>query len=113
TGRMRGPVEAVDDELRGLLTAMSVAVPVALIFAGGLAYLLARNALAPVERLRRQTQEITAERLDRRLPVSNPGDELGRLAATINEMIGRLERSFAEIRRFTADASHELRTPLT
>src|SRR5262249_27020181 len=52
-------------------------------------------------------------RLDRRVPVANPDDELGRLAQTINGMIGRLERSFAEIRRFTADASHELRTPLT
>jgi heavy metal sensor kinase len=66
-----------------------------------------------VERLRRSTREITADRLDRRLPVANPGDELGRLAQTVNEMIGRLERSFAEVRRFTADASHELRTPLT
>src|SRR5262249_6102677 len=47
-----------------------------------------------------------------RLPVVNPADELGRLTRTINAMIERLERSFAEIRRFTADASHELRTPL-
>jgi signal transduction histidine kinase len=44
--------------------------------------------------------------------VANPVDELGRLTRTINAMIGRLENSFAEIRRFTADASHELRTPL-
>src|SRR5439155_24844439 len=58
-------------------------------------------------------EEITADRLDRRLPVANPHDELGRLAQTITAMIARLERSFAEIRRFTADASHELRTPLT
>src|SRR5262249_26048999 len=69
--------------------------------------------LAPMERLRRSTEEITADRLDRRLPVVNPRDELGRLTETFNAMIGRLERSFAEIRRFTADASHELRTPLT
>src|SRR5205823_1033101 len=76
-------------------------------------YFLARRALAPVEQLRRRTREITADRLDRRLPVPNPDDELGRLAQTVNEMIARLERSFAEVRRFTADASHELRTPLT
>jgi signal transduction histidine kinase len=44
--------------------------------------------------------------------VPNPHDELGQLAETVNEMIARLERSFAEVRRFTADASHELRTPL-
>jgi heavy metal sensor kinase len=78
-----------------------------------LAYLLARKALAPVKQLHRLSEQITAESLNRRLPVANPEDELGRLSQTINAMIGRLERSFAEIRRFTADASHELRTPLT
>jgi heavy metal sensor kinase len=69
--------------------------------------------MAPLDQLERLSREITAEHLNRRLPVVNAGDELGRLAITINGMINRLERSFAEIRRFTADASHELRTPLT
>ena len=106
------PLGEIDDELRRLLAALALAVPLALAFCAGLGYLLARAALAPIERLRRAAQEVTAERLDRRLSVANPDDELGRLTKTINEMIGRLERSFAEIRRFTADASHELRTPL-
>jgi heavy metal sensor kinase len=110
---LMAPLEEVDRELARLLAALATAVPVALAVSGGLAYLLARKALAPVDQLRRQTRQITAESLDRRLPVANPGDELGRLAQTINDMIGRLERSFAEVRRFTADASHELRTPLT
>jgi heavy metal sensor kinase len=103
----------VDHELRELLVVLSTAVPVALVLSGGLAYLLARKALAPVEHLHRMTARITADQLDRRLPVANANDELGRLAQTINDMIARLERSFAEVRRFTADASHELRTPLT
>jgi heavy metal sensor kinase len=103
----------VDRELGRLLTALAMAVPVALVFSGGVSYLLARASLAPVGRLRTLAREVTADRLDRRLEVANPGDELGGLALTINEMIGRLERSFAEVRRFTADASHELRTPLT
>jgi heavy metal sensor kinase len=110
---LMAPLEEVDRELARLLAALATAVPVALAVSGGLAYLLARKALAPVDQLRRQTRKITAESLDCRLPVSNPDDELGRLAQTINEMIGRLERSFTEVRRFTADASHELRTPLT
>jgi heavy metal sensor kinase len=88
-------------------------VPAALLVIGGLGYFLARKALAPVDQLHRLTEQITVDRLDRRLPIGNAGDELGRLAQTINAMIERLERSFAEIRRFTADASHELRTPLT
>jgi heavy metal sensor kinase len=107
------PLGDTDRELWQLLMVLVTAGPLALIGAGGLGYLLARHALAPVERLHRLTEEITAERLDRRLPVANAKDELGRLTWTINAMIGRLERSFAEIRRFTADASHELRTPLT
>jgi two-component system, OmpR family, heavy metal sensor histidine kinase CusS len=107
------PLQAVDHELGHLLTGLAMAVPVALALSGGLAYLLARKALAPMGRLHRSTEEVTADRLDRRLPVANPDDELGRLTQTINAMIGRLERSFAEVRRFTADASHELRTPLT
>jgi two-component system heavy metal sensor histidine kinase CusS len=103
----------VERELGQLLAVLLLTVPVALAVSAGLGYLLARKALAPVEQLRRRTQEVTADRLDRRLPVANPADELGTLAGTINDMIGRLERSFAEVRRFTADASHELRTPLT
>jgi heavy metal sensor kinase len=112
TALLMAPLEGVDRELRRLLAALATAVPVALVLSGGLGYVLARKALAPVDHLRRQTRQITAESLDRRLPVANPGDELGALALTINEMIARLERSFAEVRRFTADASHELRTPL-
>ncbi|MCI0458236.1 MAG: ATP-binding protein [Gemmataceae bacterium] len=107
------PLENVDRELGHLLKGLAMAVPVALLLSGGLAYLLARKALAPVEQLHRATERITADRLDRRLPLANSDDELGRLTQTINAMIARLERSFAEIRRFTADASHELRTPLT
>jgi heavy metal sensor kinase len=107
------PLEDVDHELAELGTVLATAVPIVLLLSGGLGYVLARKALAPMERLRHSTEEITADRLDRRLPVNNPQDELGRLTETFNAMIGRLERSFAEIRRFTADASHELRTPLT
>jgi len=113
TIRLMTSLSAVDHELAELLTAVLLAVPAAILISGAVGYLLARKALAPVESLRKQTRQITADRLDRRLPVANPEDELGRLAATINEMIGRLERSFLEVRRFTADASHELRTPLT
>jgi heavy metal sensor kinase len=106
-------LDDVDQELGEVGAVLITAVPIMLLLSAGLSYALARKALAPMERLRRSTAEITADRLDRRLPVVNPRDELGRLTETFNAMIGRLERSFAEIRRFTADASHELRTPLT
>ena len=57
-------------------------------------------------------RQISGEQLDRRVEVANRDDELGQLAATVNDMLERLERSFEEMRRFTADAAHELRTPL-
>jgi two-component system, OmpR family, heavy metal sensor histidine kinase CusS len=113
TVQVARPLEGFDHECARLLLALLLAGPLALLLAVGGGYFLARRALAPVDQLRRRTREITAEHLDRRLPVANPGDELGWLAQTVNDMIGRLERSFAEVRRFTADASHELRTPLT
>ena len=109
---LMAPLEEVDRELGLLLWAILLAVPAALSASGGWSYFMACKALAPMEQLRRSTKEITATRLDLRLPVANTHDELGRLTGTINEMITRLERSFAEVRRFTADASHELRTPL-
>jgi heavy metal sensor kinase len=60
-----------------------------------------------------QTKQISAERLGERLSIENPEDELGRLGIVFNEMLGRLQAAFDQLRRFTSDASHELRTPLT
>jgi len=60
-----------------------------------------------------KARRIGGESLAERLPVPNPGDEFGRLAAAFNEALARVERAFEQLRRFTADASHELRTPLT
>ncbi len=75
-------------------------------------YFLAYRVLLPVQEMTRAANEISAERLYDRIDISNPCDELGELGATLNHMIERLERSFAETKRFTADAAHELRTPL-
>jgi signal transduction histidine kinase len=55
---------------------------------------------------------ITAKNLNERLTIENEDDELGRMARVFNHLLGRLERAFAELQRFTADAAHELRTPL-
>jgi heavy metal sensor kinase len=106
------PLGPIDRELTELLTVLLLAGPLALVCALGGGYLLARQALVPVDRMVQTAHQITATELDRRIEVGNTDDELGRLARTLNGMIARLERSFDEIRRFTADAAHELRTPI-
>lgn len=100
-------------ELRELLLVLGFGFPVAVGIAAFGGYVLARRALAPVGRMASQARTITAERLSERLPIVNPSDELGHLATVFNETFARLEQSFEQLRRFTADASHELRTPLT
>lgn len=101
------------DAVRLLGLVFLIGVPLAAGAALGGGYVLAGRALAPVGTLADRAREITAERLAERLPVGNPRDEFGRLAGVFNETLSRLQGSFDQLRRFTADASHELRTPLT
>lgn len=88
-------------------------LPLGIAIAGFGGYTLARRALSPVADMTDKARSITADRLHERLAVDNPDDELGRLARVFNDAFARLERSFEQLKRFTADASHELRTPLT
>jgi len=75
---------------------------------------LARAALRPIESITETAERITlAEDLSQRIPVTVPHDEVGRLAATINGMLSRLEVLFKAQQRLVADVSHDLRTPLT
>ena len=108
--RSEGPIA---QNLNQLIYILFLGLPGAVAVAGLGGYLLARRALAPIDRMAERARSINAERLNDRLPVDNPDDELGRLATVFNETLTRLESSFDQMRRFTADASHELRTPLT
>ena len=100
-------------EVRELALLLVLGLPLTVAVAGAGGYLLARGALSPLHRMAERARAITAERLDERLPIDSPRDELGRLAAVFNDTLGRLESSFRQMRQFTADVSHELRTPLT
>jgi heavy metal sensor kinase len=100
-------------QLSEILVVLVLGVPLIVALAGVGGYVLARRALTPIDHLASEARRITAERLHERLSVPNEGDEIGRLASVFNETLARLDASFAQLRRFTADASHELRTPLS
>lgn len=93
------------------LIGLAVPVVVGLTALGG--YHLVRRTLAPVDRLVEGANAVTAERLDVRLPVYDARDEVGQIGQAFNATLAKLEASFEQMRRFTANASHELRTPLT
>jgi len=78
----------------------------------GLGYGFSRVTLLPVRAIEQTARRIGADNLRERIPVSAAGDELASLTRLLNQMFDRLESSFEQVRRFTADASHELKTPL-
>ncbi|HEV7662119.1 MAG TPA: ATP-binding protein [Chloroflexota bacterium] len=98
--------------LTELLMIISVSAPFVFLVAvvGGI--FLASRALNPIDQITRTAEAISAEDLSRRLGLRQANDEVGRLAATFDHMLDRLDGAFERQRRFTADASHELRTPL-
>ena len=102
----------VERAQKQLLLLLAIANPAALLLAsiGGL--WLANKALSPVDRLTRAAERIGRGNLSERVEEPKSHDEIGRLAATFNRMISRLEQAFERERRFAADASHELKTPL-
>jgi heavy metal sensor kinase len=105
-------LEPTDEELESLRGILGYVVPIALIVAGFGGWFLARQSLSPVVAMAERARKIGVEDLSARLPVANRRDELGRLAETFNELLGRLEASLIQQRQFMADASHELRTPV-
>jgi two-component system OmpR family sensor kinase len=108
-GTNEGDIQEAGDRL---LFVMATVGPAALLLTLAAGWLLARAALRPVEDLRREAAAISASEPSRRLRVPRTGDELARLAATLNAMLDRLQEALERERRFVDDASHELRTPL-
>lgn len=86
--------------------------PLVLVLLAAGTWLVLGGALRRVDRIRLEVDEITDDRLDRRVPESAVDDEVGRLAATMNQMLARLEASRARQRTFVADVSHDLQSPL-
>ncbi len=118
-GRVAGVVQVTQSldtviaETDGLLAALLLATPALLLVATVGGVFLAGRTLAPIDRITRTAEAIGAGNLAGRLGPMPRADEVGRLAATFDGMLDRLEHAFAQQRQFAADASHELRTPLT
>ncbi len=108
-----GSTRAEEAFLAAVRSYFVIFIPLALLLAAVVGYFLAAKSLAPVSAMTRQAERIGAANLEERLPVANPGDELGRLAAVLNSLLSRLHGAFEQQRRFMADAAHELRTPVT
>jgi len=113
TLRVGADLKEINQIGRDIFYAMLAAIPAVLlvIVIGG--RWVAGRALAPVEEIRKAAAQITAQRLDRRLPVPPTGDEIAGLIEVLNAAFDRLQSSFQQSARFSADASHHLKTPIT
>ena len=107
-----GSLKPVDDAVTNLAVALAIGAPALLAVVLALTWVAVGRALRPVERMRAEVDGITESALHRRVPQPPGDDEIGRLAATMNTMLARLEDAATRNRRFLADASHELRSPL-
>jgi heavy metal sensor kinase len=112
-------IEVADPEVkfRNVLTEFNsvllLTLPVVLAIAAYGGYWLSGRALAPVDQIIDEANALDPANLAARLSVPASGDESQRLSETLNQMLGRVEQSVQQTRRFTADASHELRAPMT
>jgi heavy metal sensor kinase len=113
TVEVGGSTASITALMHQLLWLVALGLPALVVVAVSGGYLLVKRTLAPVERIASKAELITHHNLAERLPVVHTGDELERLAISLNHMISRLDDAFQQSKRFVADASHELRTPLT
>lgn len=105
--------EVVAEAAESLIGLLVVVLPLLILASAGLIWWMVGRTLSPVERIRAEVAEIKPDELQRRVPEPGTGDEIDRLAETMNEMLTRLQSSTERQKRFVADASHELRSPLT
>ena len=113
TIQLAEPLEEFDESLAGFRNVLLILAPLFLVVASLGGYWISSRALAPVDRITQDARSIGISNLNSRLQLPSANDELRRLAATVNEMLDRLDTAVRRMVQFTADASHELRTPLT
>lgn len=106
------PLDEDDTTLATTAMLLAASTVLVVLLVGGVTWWVVGRALRPVARIRAEVDDITADRLDRRVAEPESGDEIAALAATMNRMLDRLDDAATAQRRFVSDASHELRSPL-
>ncbi|MBD2415276.1 two-component sensor histidine kinase [Nostoc calcicola FACHB-389] len=106
-------LEAVNQEMASIRNIFLVSIPGALSIVAVGAWVVAGSALRPIHQLTGVIQQVTVKGLDQRIPIGTTDVEFVELIRVFNQMLERLERSFTQASRFSADAAHELKTPLT
>ncbi len=105
-------IDEIDRSVGALSAALWLGLPVLIVGAGFMTWMITGRALAPVGVMTRRVRELSATTLDARVPVPPTDDEIAELAATMNEMLDRLQAASVTQRQFVSDASHELRSPV-
>jgi two-component system, OmpR family, heavy metal sensor histidine kinase CusS len=106
-------LQTLEPEMDGIRNAYLISIPTLLVSIALGAWWLSGSALQPIREITETLRQVTAKGLDRRVPVGDVDREFVELLAVFNQMMARLERSFTQASRFSADAAHELKTPLS
>lgn len=105
-------LEDVDETTAALAVPLVLGLPVLLLVVAATTWAVVGRSLRPVERIRAEVEQISGASLERRVPEPSARDEVGRLARTMNLMLGRLQEARDRQQQFVSDASHELRSPV-
>lgn len=106
-------LQTINQEMGTIRNIFLISIPGVLLLVAGGAWLVAGGALRPIHQLTNVIQQVTVKGLDQRIPIGTIDSEFVELIQVFNQMLERLERSFTQASRFSADAAHELKTPLT
>jgi len=106
------PLAEIERSVGALRAALWLGLPLLVIAAGAMTWIITGQTLAPVAAMTRRVRELSSTNLDARVPVPPTDDEVALLARTMNDMLDRLEKASVKQRQFISDASHELRSPV-